>query len=796
VPYGHPRHTAPESIARASSASMMPMGDGSLRPTTEEFVPKGMREFIPGAGTALAVNAGEFVPGGSSSGGSGGGGGGVGGGGVREFRPGQEFMPGSMRLTATTNAEFVPGGGGGIVREFRPGQEFVPGGGMAVYNAYADENGGMGMGMSGAALAPNFVPQQMGGAREFVPGHQFIPDADPDGEESMMQPILDEDDNNAGDYGYDENGEYVGDGGEYATDPDYAAQGEEDSWSEFAATVLGDGTSDDAVTYAVFDPGEELVWSGSTSGKLASHWVSYEDNLKDDEAPPLHPVPQLRLVTQVRAFKPGCPVRGVLALQDAVLALGDTAVRAYTRGGLPMAYMPALDEAQDLLCMEVVAQTQGLVCGGRSCVLTSIDLPTCQASRGYTFENHNFPGVVSIKSASRFLACAGLDGQVSLHDPRSLRLVHTVLGHTGPVTGLDLRQHLMVTCGMNVFRGRFQAEPTIKVFDLRRHMGPLAQIPIYPPMGCPVLLKYNPKFSSTLHTACNDGSFIMCDVGGCFIMPGEYPVAETISAMDVSTSGELIVFGDDVGGLYLWGDKHAMVAKGDHGEPVTVNGVGISAETAIPSRRPPSLADSWTEDKPLSEVPMPPIESALMSDWPGMPLLPNLPAQILDDAFMASVTYQKRPTESGGKDFVGYASNPGFKRGQTHKGIPWLRRLLKGDKSDEESPEGGGGGGIRPSEKRTVRKWMLSIDRNYRLQEIKLGKLGIVYEKSYVLLMCCLCVANFDEVLLMGNQASRILTLANSTPRLSVGWKIRSLTVTQTRGSTRCSSSGPFARTC
>ena len=53
-----------------------------------------------------------------------------------------------------------------------------------------------------------------------------------------MQPILDEeDDENAGDYG-DENREYVGDDKE---DPDYAAQGDEDSWTEAAAPVLGQG---------------------------------------------------------------------------------------------------------------------------------------------------------------------------------------------------------------------------------------------------------------------------------------------------------------------------------------------------------------------------------------------------------------------------------------------------------------------------------------------------------------------------------------------------------------------------
>jgi hypothetical protein len=277
----------------------------------------------------------------------------------------------------------------------------------------------------------------------------------------------------------------------------------------------------DAIVHVAFDPAEELVWSGSAGGRLASHWVSYADPSQDKDTAPMLANPVLRLVTQVRAFKPGCPVRQVLPLNDAVLALGDSAVRVYSRGGLPLAYIPALEDASDLLCMDVVAQTQGLVCGGRNGVLTSIDLNTCQATHHHAFQDPNFLGVASIKAASRYLACAGIDGQVTLHDPRSLALAHTVQGHAGPVTDLDLRQHLLVTCGMNIFRGRAATEPAIKVFDLRRHISPLAQIPMFPG---PVLLKYNPKFSLSLLTASDSGSFCMCDVGGCFIMPGSYQV--------------------------------------------------------------------------------------------------------------------------------------------------------------------------------------------------------------------------------------------------------------------------------
>jgi hypothetical protein len=108
--------------------------------------------------------------------------------------------------------------------------EFIPGAGTVLAaNAGESVPGASGGGGGG------------GGVRE-LPGHHFIPYAEPDGQESRMQPMYEEEDDNAGDYGYD-----------------YASQGDEDSRPEVAATVLGDGTSDDAVTYADLDPGEEQV---------------------------------------------------------------------------------------------------------------------------------------------------------------------------------------------------------------------------------------------------------------------------------------------------------------------------------------------------------------------------------------------------------------------------------------------------------------------------------------------------------------------------------------------------------
>jgi PAB-dependent poly(A)-specific ribonuclease subunit 2 len=232
----------------------------------------------------------------------------------------------------------------------------------------------------------------------------------------------------------------------------------------------------------------------------------------------------------------------------------------------------------------------------------------------------------------------------------------------------------------------------------------------------------------------------MADVGGLFSMPGCYQVAESITAMDVSSSGELVAFGDHQGALYLWADKGAMdraVAanktsvsdSSDSSPPLSVNPNGISMQTSIPERQaPPPPASRWADDTCLSAAPFPHPSThlaPLLSDWPPMAIGPARAPLIIEktDPFVASVT---------GKDFVGYAGNPGFKRGQTHKGLSWLRKVQNpswGKTTDGETGMRSGegeGDGAESSKAKTLKKqrWR-EIANDYQLQEIKLGKLGI-----------------------------------------------------------------------
>ena len=168
----------------------------------------------------------------------------------------------------------------------------------------------------------------------------------------------------------------------------------------------------------------------------------------------------------------------------------------------------------------------------------------------------------------------------------------------------------------------------------------------------------------------------------------------------------------------LQADKAAQETKAISDTPISVNPPGISSQPTIPGRRPPSLGEVWTDETSLGAAPLlPSHDGQLLSDWPAMAIPPEKAPQLIDSAFMATVT---------GKDFVGYAPNPGFKRGQSYKGLVWLKRgdtsQLPGDEKGSEM----GVEGTTATEKafRKAGKWAV-IDSDYKLQEIKLGKLGI-----------------------------------------------------------------------
>jgi PAB-dependent poly(A)-specific ribonuclease subunit 2 len=119
-------------------------------------------------------------------------------------------------------------------------------------------------------------------------------------------------------------------------------------------------------------------------------------------------------------------------------------------------------------------------------------------------------GTSVVRKAHNLVACGGVRGQVSLRDPRSFRIEHSFQTHPEGVTSMDLKDHLMITCGLSTRMGRLVVDPMVKVFDIRA-MRALA--PVAFPMGA-FHAKFLPKYSSTACVVSQSGTFQMTDVKG------------------------------------------------------------------------------------------------------------------------------------------------------------------------------------------------------------------------------------------------------------------------------------------
>lgn len=115
-------------------------------------------------------------------------------------------------------------------------------------------------------------------------------------------------------------------------------------------------------------------------------------------------------------------------------------------------------------------------------------------------------------------------------------------------------------------------DPLVKVYDIRMAIRSLAPIPF--PSG-PMFLKMHPTLSSTCLVGSQTGQFQMCDVSsltmGSFAPPAHFYQVQTssyITAMDISSSGQTLVFGDGNSFVHQYADRDNYVMN-PYSLPVT-----------------------------------------------------------------------------------------------------------------------------------------------------------------------------------------------------------------------------------
>lgn len=288
------------------------------------------------------------------------------------------------------------------------------------------------------------------------------------------------------------------------------------------------------------------------------------------------------------------------------------------------------------------------------CVLNVLDLLTDQMIL-QTPTDH----LLSTLSFGRgIFSCGSYESPiVSLYDPRTLYTVNSLSHHDiGGVNKIHMTNDRLILSGYSVGQdshGMSRYDSMLKIYDLRT-MRPLT--PVLFPLGGIMDFCFLPNFSSTLAVCAPSGLWQILDA--------ETPIPDTqnfytmdhkdprtiITAINISSTGNLIYFGDSSGIVHCWSDKTQDV--NDVSE-ITMNSYSAPVDY-VPTHVPPPL--HMNEHTPLDVMPLPPFTdpSTLLSSLPPNNPTPSSlyynPPSIppLDVShFGANIRYQ---------DFVGYVA--------------------------------------------------------------------------------------------------------------------------------------------
>mmetsp|Transcript_140718 Transcript_140718/g.245097 ORF Transcript_140718/g.245097 Transcript_140718/m.245097 type:complete len:1529 (-) Transcript_140718:571-5157(-) len=437
---------------------------------------------------------------------------------------------------------------------------------------------------------------------------------------------------------------------QYGTD-DYAAMmGQEDEtiggqWTELEAVDTGLS----AVTHALFDPFEELLWTANELGKLTSYYPSFQEV---EEGP---------MWCKYSTFQAHIEsVSQMIIEQWGILSLSQNCVRIHTKGGMPTQNFSD-DNIHNLLSFSYTDPRKTTLCmGGNIHKIFNYDIhQNVVVTKADTTQ-----GTAVVKTSGRYLCCGGTAGDISLRDPYSLKEQVVIPQVHATLSDFDVKGVLLVTCGFQESmydKGSWEPDPVVKVFDLRM---PLRQLTSLQPHLLPYLVKFHPIFPSSLSVVGQNGTLQFMDVntyqaeGPVYQVFADHEHTSHITAFDISSSSEALAFGDNTGLVHTWGRKDAPI----------INNFSDPTEHPInpmPNAAAPVLAADGTplhvgEEGPYSVVTMPENDEGLLSAWPP----PNY--MVLAGARPKRVKLAIKKALNF-RDFVGHATNPGMNLWDTYE---------------------------------------------------------------------------------------------------------------------------------
>jgi len=283
-----------------------------------------------------------------------------------------------------------------------------------------------------------------------------------------------------------------------------------------------------SISSLAFDPGVEVVWSGSQNGKVTGL---------------AHPTYE-RIV---RYSASTSPILNVIPSRHVVTSVSSTDISVHSRGGVLKSRW-SLEECKKIECSAKL-QNNSIVVSGEGKELFVVDI----TSKKITNRIPTMEGSRVLAKGHKVFFCGKDAGKVEIIDNTTLKPVGKPCNaHVGRVLDIASKGNYFVTCGeLGADAGLRNGKPAldifVRVFDIRT-MRQLRPVNIRSgAIGCVFL----PRFSSSVLLLAPNGRLTTFDANLGSVEYSSYNIqVQTMSRMstfEVSPTGEMLAFGDEAG---------------------------------------------------------------------------------------------------------------------------------------------------------------------------------------------------------------------------------------------------------
>lgn len=351
---------------------------------------------------------------------------------------------------------------------------------------------------------------------------------------------------------------------------------------------------DNPVTCTKFDPYEEILWLGTATGKISG----------------LLPNNQFSRYTAFLASHIS-PVHSLELTENAVFSLTNTALRATSKQGIPIAKYTS-PSMTNLAAMCRMPGSPTFLMGGYQNKLIQYDYIKEKEIRTTDLKDET---AIQIRYNGSSFFTADSKGKIHVRNSKNCETVQTLDAHVGGVLDFDVLGTKMVTCGSSNSHP-INTDMFVKVFDLRMYKA-LQPIPL---IVNPRFVRFMPSYCERLCIALQQGCpqnqnspynlyqagirmFDMNSNGNIVEFPVETSV---ITAFDFSSNKNFIAVGNHSGMMNVFSDR-------DH---PSVNDSSKETIFAAPSVLPPLSFAIDDATQSLGLVPIAYSPDPLVSDWP------------------------------------------------------------------------------------------------------------------------------------------------------------------------------------